>query len=80
MDNPKKKKQDRKLLATKQPWEVSNIQKTWKVTKKQLIEIVKIVGRSQKKIKAYLEENGFEKKPVKDQKFKNTAPHGKDTR
>jgi hypothetical protein len=80
MDNPKKKKQDRKLIAVNQPWEVWGIQKKWKITKKQLAEVVAIVGRSRKKVIAYLEQYKYPKKEIKDQKFKNTVPYGKDTR
>jgi hypothetical protein len=70
MDNPKKKKQDRKLVATKQSWEVATIQKKWKITKKQLIEIVAKVGHGRKAIEKYLEEMEWPKKEFKDQKFK----------
>lgn len=82
MDNPKKKKQDRKLVS-KQDHEISYLLRKWGITREQLLEI-KGKKRSRKVIEKLLREKGYKTKreviESGDQKFKNTAPYGHNTR
>jgi hypothetical protein len=77
MDNPKKKKRDRKLVS-KQEHEIKYLLRKWDITREQLLE-VKGKKRSRKVIEALIVLAGYKKKEFKDQKFK-TIPARKKVR
>lgn len=73
---------DRKLVS-KQEHEIKYLLRKWAITREQLLE-VKGKKRSRKVIEKLLREAGYKTKreliELEDQKFKNTAPYGNDTR
>ena len=74
----KKKKQDGKLVS-KQEHEIRYLLRKWSISREKLLEI-KGKKRSRKVIEKLIVEAGYKKKEPKDQKFKNTAPYGNNTR
>jgi hypothetical protein len=74
MDNPKKKKLDRKLVAKSQAHEIRTLLKKWAITKEELMAIIDLAGRSRKTVEEELVKHGYKlrekvDKPAIDETF-----------
>lgn len=67
---------DKQLVSEKQKYEIAYLLRKWQISRAKLLEL-KGKKRSRKVIEKLLIENGFEKKQVKDQKFKTVQARKK---